>query len=136
LIVTLKIYNFYYIRFLHLKSNGNPGWIGTCLSTLLESGKLKIQKINIDSALKLGITFTEEKFMKRYSIWKAFDIDTDWRMYKTSFDDEFYSLRNRFKNCINYFKDKNDNVKIAVLNEEITNNDYITDLTMERKFFY
>lgn len=79
-------------KFLYTKSNGNPGWIKTFLTTLTESGKLEIRKMSEARALTLHLSYAD----------------------KDNLDEE-----------------SND---IAILNDKISEDDFITDLTVESKY--
>ena len=70
-------------RILHLKSNGNPGWIERFLVSLMQSGVLVVKEISLVEAIKKGFIFSD-------AICKGFDCFKDefseeWVDYSVSF---------------------------------------------------
>lgn len=48
-------------KYLHDNSNGNPGWIQTCMSSLLQAKKLQIVSMSIDEVYSNGLTPNDTK---------------------------------------------------------------------------
>lgn len=116
-------------RFLHLKSNGNPGWIKTCLLSMVQSDKLEVKEIPLEEALEIGMIFTEKQFMERQSVTGKVVIVSEWSLYEQCYQDNEYDYTSQLadKVDLNFVERNNDLVKVVLLKSDITLSEYMSD---------
>ena len=115
-------------RFLHLKSNGNPGWIKTCLLSMVQSDKLEVKEIPLEKALEIGMIFTENQFMERQSALSKQEIGNEWSLYEQSYQDNKLDSTSQLADKINrkFLETNNDLVKVVLLKSD-TLSEYMSD---------
>lgn len=116
-------------RFLHLKSNGNPGWIKTCLLSMVQSEKLEVKEIPLEKALEIGMIFTENQFMERQSVSGKQVIENEWSLYEQSYQDNKFDFTSQLASKIDrkFLETNNDLVKVVLLRSDITLSEYMSD---------
>lgn len=103
-------------RLLHLKSNGNPGWMISCLTTLRQSNKITIHEMTVQDAITSGVAFVDRNFL--FDSEGAVKVE-EWDMYKAAYNDDPQSLEKVIKSYA-VIGDDPGMFKVAILNESIS----------------